>query len=131
MLIVDDFGHANIGNEHRTVGLMVPGDSTSLHGLTAGICLLVVLSALQRKSLCVLGFMVKNEPGFPRCIAGKAIARFKDRVRELTRRHRGVSLERIIGELNPRRAVFDARAIRSRVCLILNPRVGPIRLMDK
>ena len=31
----------------------------------------------------------------------KAVARFKDRVRELTRRHRGVSLERMIADLNP------------------------------
>jgi hypothetical protein len=37
MLSVDDFGHANIGNEHRTVDLMVPDDSTSLRGLTARI----------------------------------------------------------------------------------------------
>jgi hypothetical protein len=36
---------------------------------------------------------VKNEPGFPRCIAAKAIVRFKDRIRELTGRHRGVSLQ--------------------------------------
>jgi RNA-directed DNA polymerase len=48
-----------------------------------------------------LGFTVKNEPGFPRCIAAKAIVRFKDRIRELTGRHRGVSLEQVIGELNP------------------------------
>src|SRR6516164_2655660 len=48
-----------------------------------------------------LGFTVKDDPGFRRCIADKAMARFKDRVRELTRRHRGVSLERMIGELVP------------------------------
>jgi len=48
-----------------------------------------------------LGFTVKDDPAFRRCIADKAMARFKDRVRELTRRHRGVSLERIIGELVP------------------------------
>ena len=29
------------------------------------------------------------------------MARFKDRVRDLTRRHRGVSLERMIADLNP------------------------------
>jgi len=34
-------------------------------------------------------------------IADKAVARFKDRVRDLTRRHRGVSLERMIADLNP------------------------------
>jgi RNA-directed DNA polymerase len=48
-----------------------------------------------------LGFTVRNEPEHRRCIAGKAIARFKDRVRELTRRHRGVSVERMIANLNP------------------------------
>src|SRR5208283_3403845 len=36
-----------------------------------------------------------------RCIAAKAVARFKHRVRELTGRHRGVSLERMIRELAP------------------------------
>ena len=34
-------------------------------------------------------------------IDNKAVARFKDRVRDLTRRHRGVSLERMIADLNP------------------------------
>jgi RNA-directed DNA polymerase len=48
-----------------------------------------------------LGFTVKDDPAFRRCIADKAVTRFKDRVRELTRRHRGVSLERMIGELIP------------------------------
>jgi RNA-directed DNA polymerase len=48
-----------------------------------------------------LGFSVKDDPEFQRCIADKAVARFKDRVRELTRRHRGVSLERMIADLNP------------------------------
>src|SRR3981081_1803486 len=38
-----------------------------------------------------LGFTVKDDPAFRRCIADKAVTRFKDRVRELTRRHRGVS----------------------------------------
>jgi len=46
-----------------------------------------------------LGFTVRNEPEFRRCIAEKAIIRFKNRVRELTRRHRGITLERMIGEL--------------------------------
>lgn len=48
-----------------------------------------------------LGFMVKEEPAFRRCIADKAVARFKHRVRELTRRHRGISLEQMIADLNP------------------------------
>jgi RNA-directed DNA polymerase len=48
-----------------------------------------------------LGFTVKDDPGFRRCIADKAVIRFKDRVRELTRRHRGVSLEKMIADLNP------------------------------
>jgi len=46
-----------------------------------------------------LGFTVRNEPEFRRCIANKAIIRFKHRVRELTRRHRGITLERMIREL--------------------------------
>jgi RNA-directed DNA polymerase len=46
-----------------------------------------------------LGFTVRNEPGFRRCIADKAVIRFKHRVRALTRRHRGISLERMIREL--------------------------------
>jgi len=48
-----------------------------------------------------LGFTVTDEPLPRRRIADKAVARFKDRVRELTRRHRGVSLERMIADLNP------------------------------
>jgi RNA-directed DNA polymerase len=48
-----------------------------------------------------LGFTVKDDPAFRRCIADKAVTRFKDRVRELTRRHRGVSLEKMIADLNP------------------------------
>ena len=48
-----------------------------------------------------LGFTVTNDPQPQRRIADKAVARFKDRVRELTRRHRGVSLERMIADLNP------------------------------
>jgi len=46
-----------------------------------------------------LGFTVRNEPEFRRCIADKAVIRFKHRVRALTRRHRGISLERMISEL--------------------------------
>jgi len=45
--------------------------------------------------------MLKDDPAFRRCIADKAVTRFKDRVRELTRRHRGVSLEQMIADLNP------------------------------
>jgi RNA-directed DNA polymerase len=48
-----------------------------------------------------LGFTVKDDPAFRRCIADRAVTRFKDRVRELTRRHRGVSLEKMIADLNP------------------------------
>src|SRR5437899_154567 len=33
-----------------------------------------------------LGFTVKDDPAFRRCIADKAVTRFKDRVRELARR---------------------------------------------
>src|SRR4051812_27642259 len=48
-----------------------------------------------------LGFTVTDEAQPRRRIADKALARFKDRVRGLTRRHRGVSLERMIADLNP------------------------------
>ena len=48
-----------------------------------------------------LGFTVTDESQPRRRIADKAVARFKDRVRDLTRRHRGVSLERMIADLNP------------------------------
>ena len=43
-----------------------------------------------------LGFTVRNEPEFRRCIADKAVVRFKHRVRELTGRHRGITLEVIV-----------------------------------
>src|SRR6201987_1999069 len=48
-----------------------------------------------------LGFTVTDEPQPRRRIADKAVARFKDRVRDLTRRHRGVGLDRMIADLNP------------------------------
>src|SRR6202162_664022 len=48
-----------------------------------------------------LGFTVTDEPQPRRRIADKAVVRFKDRVRDLTRGHRGVSLERMIADLNP------------------------------
>jgi RNA-directed DNA polymerase len=48
-----------------------------------------------------LGFTVTGEVQPRRRIAEKALARFKDRVRDLTRRHRGVSLQRMITDLNP------------------------------
>jgi RNA-directed DNA polymerase len=48
-----------------------------------------------------LSFTLRDEPALRRCIAAKAVVRFKHRVCELTGRHRGVSLERMIGELAP------------------------------
>jgi len=48
-----------------------------------------------------LGFTVTDEPQPRRRLAAKAVARFKDRVRELTGRNRGVSLDRMIADLNP------------------------------
>src|SRR5512142_442711 len=48
-----------------------------------------------------LGFTVTNEVQPRRRIAERALARFKDRVRDLTRRHRGVSFQRMITDLNP------------------------------
>jgi RNA-directed DNA polymerase len=47
-----------------------------------------------------LGFSIAND-GSERRIAPKALAKFKDRVREFTRRTRGLSLERIIKDLSP------------------------------
>src|SRR3954466_4980363 len=48
-----------------------------------------------------LGFPVRNDRTFRRCIADKAVARFKHRGRALTGRHRGITLERMIRELVP------------------------------
>ncbi len=48
-----------------------------------------------------LGFTLKEQSGFPRAVAAKPVARFKDRVRKLTRRRRGVDLKRVIADLNP------------------------------
>src|SRR6201984_1202962 len=48
-----------------------------------------------------LGFTVTDEPQPRTRIADKAVTRFKDRVRVLTRRHRRVSLDRMIADLNP------------------------------
>ncbi len=48
-----------------------------------------------------LGYTLREDLEFRRCVAEKALARFKSRVRELTRRSRGVSLERVVGDLNP------------------------------
>lgn len=46
----------------------------------------------------LLGFSFKAGKELRRCIAPKALRRFKKRVRELTRRTRGVSLERMVEE---------------------------------
>ncbi len=59
-------------------------------------------SAVARPWQCsFLGFTVTDEAEPRRRIADKALARFKDKVRDLTRRHRGVSLQRMITDLNP------------------------------
>jgi len=47
-----------------------------------------------------LGFSVRREYGLRRCIAPKALARFKHRVRLITGRHRGVSLEPLLRDLS-------------------------------
>jgi len=47
-----------------------------------------------------LGYTIRGEEELRRCVAEKALARFKSRVRELTRRSRGVSLERVVEDLN-------------------------------
>jgi RNA-directed DNA polymerase len=51
----------------------------------------------QRK---FLGFSFLETETVKRCIAAKAIARFKQRVRELTRRTRGVGLETMVAQLS-------------------------------
>jgi RNA-directed DNA polymerase len=48
-----------------------------------------------------LGFTMRNEQQVRRRVAPKAIARFKSRVWELTGRSRGVSMARMIKDLNP------------------------------
>ncbi len=48
-----------------------------------------------------LGFNMRNDRQVRRCVAPKAVARFKSRVRELTGRSRGVSMTRMIEDLNP------------------------------
>ena len=47
-----------------------------------------------------LGFTVTDEEQPRRRIADKALVRFKNRVRDLTRRHRGVGLQQMITDLN-------------------------------
>lgn len=78
---------------------------TSLTGFIEGRLKLQVntqKSAVARScERSFLGFTVTDEPQPRRRIADKAVARFKDRVRDLTWRHRGVSLERVIADLNP------------------------------
>jgi hypothetical protein len=49
-----------------------------------------------------LGFTVTDEVQPRRRIAEKALARFKDRVRDLTRRHRGVSLQASVAIFSPK-----------------------------
>jgi len=48
-----------------------------------------------------LGFSITSGNEVRRRIAPQALARFKDRIRELTRRTRGISIERMIEELRP------------------------------
>jgi len=52
----------------------------------------------QRK---FLGFSFSDGPEIKRIIAPKALDRFKDRIREITRRAKGVSIEETIAELAP------------------------------
>jgi len=53
----------------------------------------------QPKDRKFLGFSFTNGEVVKRRIAPKAILRFKERIRELTRRTRGISIERMIEEL--------------------------------
>jgi RNA-directed DNA polymerase len=47
-----------------------------------------------------LGFTLRQAPGFPRAVATEALRRFKERTRKVTGRHRGVTLKRVIDDLN-------------------------------
>ena len=59
-------------------------------------------SAVARpKDRKFLGFSFTSGETARRRIAPKAIERFKERIRELTRRTRGISIEQMIGELRP------------------------------
>jgi len=55
----------------------------------------------QPKDRKFLGFSFVCGESVKRCIAPQTIRRFKERIRELTRRTRGISIERMIGELRP------------------------------
>jgi Group II intron, maturase-specific domain/Reverse transcriptase (RNA-dependent DNA polymerase) len=48
-----------------------------------------------------LGFTLGGERDLRRCVAPKALVRFKERVTRLTRRSRGVDMARVIADLNP------------------------------
>ena len=48
-----------------------------------------------------LGFTLRDAPGFPRAVAPKALHRFKERMRKATGRHKGVTLKRMIADINP------------------------------
>ena len=75
--------------------------------ITAFITSKLKLKVNQQKSAVArpwerkfLGFSFTNGPQPRRRIAPKALVRFKERVRELTRRTRGVSIEEMAGELS-------------------------------
>jgi RNA-directed DNA polymerase len=53
-----------------------------------------------RHSGTVVGFSISND-GSERCIAPKALDKFKTRIRDMTRRTRGISLQQLIKELKP------------------------------
>ena len=55
----------------------------------------------QPKDRKFLGFSFVCGESVKRCIAPQTIRRLKERIRELTRRTRGISIERMIGELRP------------------------------
>jgi RNA-directed DNA polymerase len=48
-----------------------------------------------------LGFTLSSDEGHPRAVSDKALSRFKQRLRAITGRHRGIDLKRMIAELNP------------------------------
>jgi len=79
-----------------------------MEGITRFITLQLKLKVNEAKSAVarpqerkLLGFGFSTGPEVKRIIAPKALARFKHRIREVTRRAKGVSMETTIAELAP------------------------------
>jgi RNA-directed DNA polymerase len=78
----------------------------TLHGITRFITQKLKLKVNETKSAVarpqerkLLGFSFSAGPEIKRMIAPKALDRFKQRIREITRKAKGVSMEKTIEEL--------------------------------